>query len=106
MVRPEPGPTDRAIYEIAFLHAPVADKLLPGLQHRSAGWNRRLVFSFGGGCTSGWYRQGTSTGGGLHGVQPPPGDAVASSSLNLFGNNPPHPLPPPSMIILKHPLFY
>ena len=30
-----------------------------------AGWNRRLIYTFGGGCTGGWYRQGPSTGGVL-----------------------------------------
>jgi hypothetical protein len=101
IVRLETGTIDRAIYEIAFLHDPVADKLPPGLQHRSAGWNGRLVFSFGGGCTSGWYRQGTSTGGVLDDVQIRQGYAVASSSLNVFGNNCNDLLASESMMMVK-----
>ncbi|GAC1541528.1 MAG: DUF6351 family protein [Myxococcales bacterium] len=87
IVRLETGTIDRSIYEIAVLHDPIADKQQPGLRHRSAGWNGRLVFTFGGGCTTGWYRQGTSTGGVLDDVQLRQGYAVASSSLNVFGNN-------------------
>lgn len=89
IVRLETGTVNRAIYETALLHDRIADAdpRGPGLQRRSAGWNGRLVFTFGGGCTGGWYRQGNSTGGVLDDVQLGQGYAVASSSLNVFGNN-------------------
>ena len=69
-VRFETGTINRGIYEIAV----------------PADWNRRLIYNFGGGCTGGWYRQGRrpaacSTTFMLAGLR------VASSSLNVFGNN-------------------
>ncbi|HYP08075.1 MAG TPA: DUF6351 family protein, partial [Bryobacteraceae bacterium] len=79
IVRVETGTINRAIYQIAML----------------AKWNRRLLYSFGGGCTEGWYRQGKTTALNLTNV--PPGSltdfvlgsgyAYASASLNVFGNN-------------------
>jgi hypothetical protein len=101
IVRLETGTVNRAIYEIAFLHDPIADKSAPGLHHRSVGWNGRLVFTFGGGCTNGWYRQGDSTGGVLDDVQIRQGYAVASSSLNVFGNNCSDLLASESMMMVK-----
>ncbi|NCW86945.1 MAG: hypothetical protein EBV69_13015, partial [Oxalobacteraceae bacterium] len=41
----------------------------------------------GGGCTGGWYRQGNTTGGVLDNPILSQGYAMASSSLNVFGNN-------------------
>ena len=51
------------------------------------GWNRRLIYTHGGGCTNGWYRQGATTGGVDDDVMLRQGYAVASASLNVFGNN-------------------
>jgi hypothetical protein len=101
IVRLETGTINRAIYEIAVLHDPIADKQSPSLTHRSAGWNGRLVFTFGGGCINGWYRQGNSTGGVLDDVQIRQGYAVASSSLNVFGNNCSDLLAAESMMMVK-----
>ena len=70
-VRFETGTINRGIYEIAV----------------PADWNRRLIYNFGGGCTDGWYRQGPGTGGVLDAFMLSHGYAVASSSLNVFGNN-------------------
>jgi hypothetical protein len=67
----ETGTINRGIYEIA----------MP--RH----WNRRLIYNFGGGCTDGWYRQGLGTAGVLDRFMLDHGYAVASSSLNVFGNN-------------------
>jgi hypothetical protein len=67
----ETGTINRGIYEIA----------VP--RH----WNRRLIYNFGGGCTDGWYRQGPGTAGVLDDFMLSHGYAVASSSLNVFGNN-------------------
>ena len=54
---------NRAIYESAILHDPAEQA--PDPWTRSAGWNGKLVYTHGGGCRSGWYQQGRSTGGVL-----------------------------------------
>lgn len=86
IVRVETGTTDRGIHEFAMLDDP-ADRVTPSARHRSPGWNGRLVYTFGGGCRGGWYRQGSSTGGVLVDPMLARGFAVASSSLNVFGQN-------------------
>jgi hypothetical protein len=96
IVRRETGTINRAVYQIAFLHQP--GTALPDPWTTTPGWNGRLVYTYGGGCTAG-YHQGRSTG------QPavPPngvpedlflgdyavarGFAMATSSLNVFGTN-------------------
>jgi hypothetical protein len=83
IVRRERGTINRAVYEIAMLHNP-ADPA-PGPLSGSAGWNGRLVYSFGGGCAAG-YRQGLP-GGALTDEFIGKGYAIAVSSLNVFGNN-------------------
>jgi hypothetical protein len=83
IVRLETGTINRGVYRIAFLHEP--GQPLPDPWTQVPGWNRRLVYSFGGGCRTG-FRQGQV---------PPPidlnalsaGYAVAGSTLNVFGNN-------------------
>ena len=87
VVRVETGTINRAVYQIAMLHAPGAGD--PGLDAWTAspGWNRRLIYTFGGGCVNGWYRQGASTGGVTDDVMLRQGYAVASASLNVYGNN-------------------
>ena len=79
IVRRETGTINRGIYEIALLEDP--------LTGGRSGWNGRLVYNFGGGCIEGWYRQGASTGGVLDDFVLRSGYAIASSSLNVFGNN-------------------
>jgi uncharacterized tannase-like protein DUF6351 len=86
IIRLETGTVNRAIYQTAMLDDP-KNNGMPGLFQRSEGWNGRLVFQFGGGCTGGWYRQGSSTGGVTDAVILGMGYAMASSSLNVFGNN-------------------
>jgi hypothetical protein len=86
IVRLETGTTNRAIYQTAMLHNP-ANSAAPTPTSLSEGWNQRLVYTFGGGCTGGWYRQGNSTGGVLDTPILARGYAMASSSLNVFGNN-------------------
>ena len=86
VVRIETGTANRAIYQTAVIHNPVAEPA-PGLTVKPAGWNGKLVYTFGGGCTGGWYRQGTNTGGVLDDNILKQGYAMASSSLNVFGNN-------------------
>ena len=89
IVRVETGTINRAIYQISMLHDPVNEPT-PDRFRRPAGWNERLVYQFGGGCAAG-YHQGRTTGNVLQ--TPSGGDilqhgyAMASSSLNVFGNN-------------------
>ena len=86
VVRIETGTVNRAIYQIAMLHDPATDPE-PDPWQPPAGWNGRLIYTFGGGCVNGWYRQGARTGGVVDDVMLGQGYAVASSTLNVFGNN-------------------
>ena len=85
IVRVQTGTVNRAIYQSAMLHDPANPA--PDAWTRSPGWNGSLVYTHGGGCRSGWFRQGAGSGRvldeGLLGM----GFAVTSSSLNVFGNN-------------------
>ena len=87
VVRIETGTINRAVYQIAMLHAPGAGDAAPDAWTASPGWNRRLIYTFGGGCVGGWYRQGANTGGVTDDVMLRQGYAVASASLNVYGNN-------------------
>jgi len=91
IVRREIGTINRAVYDIQFLHQPGHPLPTPWSQP-TPGWNGRLVYLFRGGCSSG-YRQGT-----LDVFEKPIGHsqadsllaqgyAVATSTLNIFGNN-------------------
>ena len=86
IVRIETGTINRAVYQIAMLHDPAGEPE-PDPWLAPAGWNGRLVYTFGGGCVNGWYRQGASTGGVTDDVMLRQGYAVASATLNVFGNN-------------------
>ena len=92
IVRVETGTIDRAIFQTAVLSDPASESSLTPFSPPSA-WNQRLVYTFGGGCTGGWYTQGASIGdsvsegGILEDLMLRQGYAVASSSLNVFGNN-------------------
>jgi hypothetical protein len=86
IVRLETGTVNRSIYQTAMLHNPAATPA-PTYLAPSNAWNGRLVYTFGGGCTGGWYRQGATTGGVLDPNILGQGYAMASSSLNVFGNN-------------------
>ncbi len=67
----ETGVINRAIFQVAM----------------PENWNGKLIYAFGGGCRSGWYRQGSTTGGVLQAPMLQRGFAVASASLNVFGVN-------------------
>jgi len=86
VVRVETGVINRAIYQISMIHNPIAEAA-PTFASSPSGWNGKLVYTFGGGCTGGWYRQGNTTGGVLDNPILSQGYAMASSSLNVFGNN-------------------
>jgi hypothetical protein len=94
VVRIETGTIDRAIYQIAVLHDPTTGPLSPLDPPKS--WNGRLLYSFGGGCPGGWYRQGDTLGwvtaqGATSSVASDDivgkGYAEASSTLSVAGNN-------------------
>lgn len=78
IVRVETGTVNRAIYQFAILQDPAAP---------SNSWNRRLLYTFGGGCTGGWFRQGANLPNVLNDAIVGKGYAEASSTLNVFGNN-------------------
>ncbi|MDB5868358.1 MAG: hypothetical protein JWP96_690, partial [Polaromonas sp.] len=69
VVRLETGTIDRGVYHIAMLHDPAAEPT-PSPTAQPKGWNKRLVWLHGFGCTGGWYHQGTTTGS-LDGVLGP-----------------------------------
>jgi hypothetical protein len=85
IVRIETGTINRAIYQTAILDNPKNPG--PDLWSFDPSWNGRLVYKFGGGCRTGWYVQGDSTGGVLDDMMLSQGFATASASLNVFGNN-------------------
>jgi hypothetical protein len=87
IVRLETGTINRAVYQTAMLHDPIAQPQAPAWNNVPANWNKRLIYTFGGGCIGGWYRQGTSTGGVTDNFMLSNGYALASSTLNVFGNN-------------------
>ncbi|MSR06853.1 MAG: hypothetical protein EXR93_07300 [Gemmatimonadetes bacterium] len=86
VVRIETGTVDRGIYQIAVLHDPTTDRPVDPWT-RPAGWNGRLIYTFGGGCPGGWFQQGQSTGGVVDDPMLSQGFAVVSSSKNVMGNN-------------------
>jgi hypothetical protein len=88
IVRVETGTINRAIYETAVLHDPISEAA-PTPFKPPAAWNRRLVYTLGGGCVGGWYIQGASLGNGgiLEDLMLRQGYGIAASSLNVYGNN-------------------
>jgi hypothetical protein len=100
IVRIETGSANRAIYQTAVLHNPAAGTT-PSPTVKANGWNGKLVYTFGGGCTGGWYRQGNSTGGVLDDPILKQGYAMASSTLNVFGNNCQDVTPSETMAMVK-----
>jgi hypothetical protein len=86
IVRIETGTINRAIYQTTVLHDPLTEAA-PSWNRQPANWNKRLIYTFGGGCIGGWYRQGSSTGGVTDDFMLRSGYALASSTLNVFGNN-------------------
>jgi hypothetical protein len=85
IARVQTGTVNRAIYQSAMLHDPSGPA--PDPWTRSPGWNGKLVYTHGGGCRSGWYRQGASAGEVLQEGLLAMGFAVTSASHNVFGNN-------------------
>src|SRR5215469_3150498 len=88
IVRVETGTINRGIYETAVLHDPTTEAP-PTPFNPPAAWNRRLVYTLGGGCVGGWYIQGESVGNGgiLEDLMLRQGYGIAANSLNVYGNN-------------------
>jgi len=77
VVRLETGVINRAVYNFATLAA--------GGQMGN-GWNGRLFYNYGGGCSTG-HQQGQNASGGLNDEQLSRGFAVLGSSLNVFNTS-------------------
>jgi hypothetical protein len=88
IVRVETGTINRGIYETAVLYDPTTEAA-PTPFNPPMAWNHRLVYTLGGGCTGGWYIQGSSLGNGgiLEDLILQKGYGIAASSLNVYGNN-------------------
>jgi hypothetical protein len=82
IVRLETGTIDRAVYQLAALY----DGTEPTPLQPQQNWNRKLVYTFGGGCNAG-YHQGNQTGGVVNDLFLSQGYAVASSTLNVPETN-------------------
>jgi hypothetical protein len=85
IVRLETGTINRAIYQTAILHNP--NDGTPSPHRPPSGWNGRLIYPLGGGCIGGWYFQGDGLVNPVNNTWLSKGHAVASASLNTFGNN-------------------
>ncbi len=86
VIRLETGTINRAIYQTALLHD-VINEPLPTPAVRPAGWNGKVIYPLGGGCQGGWFQQGATTGGVVNDTYLSRGFAVASSTLNVMGQN-------------------
>jgi hypothetical protein len=102
IVRVETGTINRAIYQTAILHDPLTEAPPTPVAPPTA-WNHRLIYTLGGGCVGGWYIQGTSIGNGgiLEDLLLRQGYGVASSTLNVFGNNCQEVLAAESLMMVK-----
>jgi hypothetical protein len=95
IVRIERGVINRAGYVLTMLHDPAAGALpTPDNQTVNKGWNGKLIYAFGGGVQANYHQSLTTgltasnTGSSImadHLVQQ--GYALASGTLNVFGNN-------------------
>jgi uncharacterized tannase-like protein DUF6351 len=85
IVRLETGTINRAIYQTAVLHNPNSGEPSPFAP--PAAWNGRLIYPLGGGCIGGWYTQGPDLVSPLNATWLGKGHAVATATLNTFGNN-------------------
>lgn len=84
IVRVESGVIDRGVYQIAILDDPHQRK--PGETYQpTAGWNRNVVFQFGGGCSAGAHVSGKAAPGNvLHEPFLRRGHAMAMNTLNML----------------------
>jgi len=93
IVRQERGVINRAAYIISILHDPAAGPAPTPLARGGSGWNGKLIYGFGPGVGAG-YHMGRNVGIGnaarayMDDTDIGLGYATASSSLNVFGNQP------------------
>jgi hypothetical protein len=80
IVRNERGTLNRSVYDIAILWDPSKPT------HEQDAWNRKLGFTFGGGCAPN-HRQTNNSSAVLSDLYLKRGFAVATSGLNVLGNN-------------------
>jgi hypothetical protein len=85
IVRLETGTINRAIYQTAVLHNPNSGT--PSPFSPPAGWNGRLIYPLGGGCIGGWFTQGPDLVSPINHTWLSKGHAIATATLNTFGNN-------------------
>ena len=106
----ETGTINRGIYQMAIPYDPIKYGAGSGVTSAttnypnplnptkiSQGWNRKLIYAFGGGCQQGYYTQGNDTNFSLLRASLPgaafpqtylsQGFASVSSTLNTLGNN-------------------
>ncbi|MGH2794254.1 MAG: DUF6351 family protein [Actinomycetota bacterium] len=83
IVRNERGTIDRGIYDIAILYDPSKPWTPTAPQ---AGWNGKVVYPFGGSCGP-FHLQTANSGAVLDENALSRGFAVATSGLNVLGNN-------------------
>ncbi|MGH2785678.1 MAG: DUF6351 family protein, partial [Actinomycetota bacterium] len=83
IVRNERGTIDRGIYDIALLYDP-AKPWTP--TEPQAGWNGKVVYPFGGSCGP-FHLQTNNSGAAIDENALSRGFAVATSGLNVLGNN-------------------
>jgi hypothetical protein len=93
IVRQERGVLNRAAYIISILHDPAAGPAPSPTNRGGSGWNGKLIYGFGPGVGAG-YHMGRNVGIGnaarayMDDTDIGLGYATASSSLNVFGNQP------------------
>ena len=83
IVRVESGTINRAVYRIAMLD----DGTYDATGEPGPGWNRKLVYNFGGGCDAGFHQGVTAPEDVLFQAFLGRGFAVATSSLNVGATN-------------------
>lgn len=89
IVRLETGTLNRAIYQIAVVHDPIAEGS-PTPLAPPKGWNGKLIYSSGGGCQAGYNTQGTQNSNNVNVLDDSylaAGFAHVGSTLNSAGNN-------------------
>jgi hypothetical protein len=87
IVRVESGTINRSIYRIAILDDPSAPaRTAGGRWAPGAGWNRRLVYSFGGGCGTNYDQGSNQATGALDDEALSRGFAFIVSTQNVMGH--------------------
>ncbi len=93
IVRQERGVINRAAYIINVLHDPAAGPAPTPFNRGGSGWNGKLIYGFGPGVGAGFHMGrtvglGNMMGAFMDNADIAAGFATATSSLNVFGNQP------------------